>query len=72
VMILRETTERPELIESGGGILIGTEQEVIVNQVRRLLHDSSAHSAMCGAKNPFGDGFAAARIRDILALNKHA
>jgi UDP-N-acetylglucosamine 2-epimerase (non-hydrolysing) len=72
VMILRETTERPELIESGGGILIGTEQSIIVNQVRRLLHDSAAHSAMCDAKNPFGDGFAAARIRDILALSKHA
>jgi UDP-N-acetylglucosamine 2-epimerase (non-hydrolysing) len=72
VMILRETTERPELIESGGGILIGTEQKVIVDEVRKLLSDPKAQRVMRNAPNPFGDGYAAARIYEILAGSKNA
>ena len=72
VLILRETTERPELVESGGGILIGTDRDAIVAHVRRLSHDGAALQSMREAPNPFGDGNAAARIHDILYRSDNA
>lgn len=72
VLVLRETTERPELIESGGGRLIGTEQNTIADEVRRLIRNPAAHQAMRGACNPFGDGYAAARIHNILSRSDSA
>lgn len=67
VLILRETTERPELVESGAGLLTGTGRERIVAEILRLSRDPEAYQAMRNAPNPFGDGYAAARIRDILS-----
>ncbi len=72
VFVLRETTERPELIQSGSGCLIGTEMNRIVDEVKRLLRNPAVHQGMRGAPNPFGDGYAAARIHDILSRNDNA
>lgn len=71
VLILRDTTERPELVASGGGRLIGTESEAIVGAVNELRGDAAAYAAMRSAPNPFGDGHAAERIRDILTRSLH-
>lgn len=71
VLILRETTERPELVASGGGRLIGTEGAAIVSAVDELRADDKAYAAMRAAPNPFGDGFAAERIKDILTRSIH-
>jgi UDP-N-acetylglucosamine 2-epimerase (non-hydrolysing) len=71
VLILRDTTERPELVSSGGGRLIGTESAAIVGAVDQLRTDAQAYAAMRAAPNPFGDGFAAERIRDILSRSMH-
>ncbi len=67
VLVLREVTERPELIETGGGKVIGVEEGRIVEEAARLLTDSSEYERMSAALNPFGDGHAARRIAGILA-----
>jgi UDP-N-acetylglucosamine 2-epimerase len=72
VLILRETTERQELVDSGGGRLIGTRHKSIVAATRALLRNPAGHQAMRGAPNPFGDGYAAARIHDVLIGGTHA
>jgi UDP-N-acetylglucosamine 2-epimerase (non-hydrolysing) len=69
ILVLRNTTERPELIEVGGGILVGTEQADIVNAVRDLRTDPDKYQRMQNARNPFGDGTTAAQIVDVLLLN---
>lgn len=61
VLVLREDTERPEAIEAGTAILVGTDPELIVGGVNRLLDDPAAYEEMARAENPFGDGLAAAR-----------
>lgn len=61
VLVLREDTERPEAIEAGTALLVGTDPEKIVAEVNRLLDDSTAYETMAKAENPFGDGLAAAR-----------
>jgi UDP-N-acetylglucosamine 2-epimerase (non-hydrolysing) len=66
VLVLRRVTERPELIECGGGELVGTERGAIVSCASRLLSDDDAYRAMADAPNPFGDGFAAERIVEII------
>ena len=71
VLILRETTERPELVASGGGRLIGTESAAIIASVDELRADEKAYASMRSAPNPFGDGFAAERIKDILIRSIH-
>ncbi len=70
VLVMRETTERPEGIAAGTARLVGTDRERIVSEVFRLLDDESAHAAMARAHNPFGDGQAAAHIARIVA-NAH-
>lgn len=67
VLVLRETTERPELIDSGGGLLVGTDTDSIVATVRRLADDEAAYAAMRDIVNPFGDGYAMERICDVIA-----
>jgi UDP-N-acetylglucosamine 2-epimerase len=62
VLVTRDTTERPEAIEAGTALLIGTSSEALIKAVNHLLDDASAYAAMAQAKNPFGDGKAAARI----------
>jgi UDP-N-acetylglucosamine 2-epimerase (non-hydrolysing) len=67
VLVLRDTTERPEGIGAGTAILVGTDEDRIVAQARRLLDDDAAHAAMATAVNPYGDGRAAARSLDAMA-----
>lgn len=62
VLVLRDVTERPEIIECGAGRLVGTSEAVIVAEVLRLLDDADHRLSMASAGNPFGDGRAADRI----------
>jgi UDP-N-acetylglucosamine 2-epimerase (non-hydrolysing) len=66
VLILRDVTERPEVVEVGAGKIVGTQTERVVAEASRLLTDPAAYSAMASADNPFGDGHAAERIADAL------
>lgn len=66
ILVLRETTERPEGVTAGTALLIGTATERIVDAATRLLTDAAAHAEMSRASNPYGDGSAAARIVDVL------
>ena len=67
VLVMRETTERPEGVAAGTARLVGTDEDRIVHEVSTLLDDSDAYAAMARAHNPFGDGHAAARIAELLA-----
>jgi UDP-N-acetylglucosamine 2-epimerase len=62
VLVMRETTERPEAVEAGTVRLVGSHADRIVEEVRRLIDDESAYNAMAFAHNPYGDGLAARRI----------
>ncbi len=66
VLVMRDTTERPEGIAAGTLKLVGTEEETIYNNFKLLLEDEKAYAAMAHAENPYGDGFACKRIADIL------
>ncbi len=66
VLVMRETTERPEALEAGTARLVGADADRIVDEVSRLLDDRDAYEEMAGATNPFGDGRAAERILDVL------
>ncbi len=67
VLVMRETTERPEGVAAGTARLVGTEADRIVSETVRLLDDEAAYAAMARAHNPFGDGRSAGRIADLLA-----
>lgn len=67
VLVMRDTTERPEAVEAGTVILVGTDKQKIVTETNRLLNDSVAYKIMSQAHNPYGDGFAAQRICDVLS-----
>lgn len=66
VLVMRDTTERPEGIAAGTLKLVGTEEEVIYCEFKKLLTDQSEYEKMSKASNPYGDGFACKRIADIL------
>ena len=66
VLVTRETTERPEAVAAGTAKLVGTDQATIVMEATRLLDDPAAYASMARVANPYGDGKAARRIRDIL------
>jgi UDP-N-acetylglucosamine 2-epimerase (non-hydrolysing) len=66
VLVTRETTERPEAVGAGTVRIVGTDQAIIVMETTRLLDDAQAYAAMARAANPYGDGRAAQRIRDVL------
>ena len=66
VLVMRDTTERPEGIAAGTLKLVGTDEDVIYENFKLLLNDSIAYDAMAKASNPYGDGFACKRIADIL------
>ena len=66
VLVMRETTERPEGVASGTAKLVGTHADTIVTEIFTLLDDNAAYEAMSRAHNPFGDGHAAARIVELL------
>ncbi len=67
VLVMRDTTERPEGVAAGTAKLIGTNEDRIVSEVFTLLDDKAAYSAMARAHNPFGDGQASNRIARIVA-----
>ncbi|TNE84244.1 MAG: UDP-N-acetylglucosamine 2-epimerase (non-hydrolyzing) [Deltaproteobacteria bacterium] len=67
VLVMRDTTERPEGVEAGTVKLVGTVVEAIVGETTRLLTDPTAYAAMADAHNPYGDGHASQRILDALA-----
>ena len=67
VLVMRETTERPEGIAAGTARLVGTDQKRIVTEIFNLLDDKAAYHAMAHAHNPFGDGTAAQQIAEIVA-----
>lgn len=67
VLVMRDTTERPEALASGTVHLVGTDYDKIVNEVSTLLDDSAAYEAMSHAVNPYGDGRACSRIVDVLS-----
>lgn len=66
LLILRENTERPECVEAGCAMLVGTEASKIVDNTLRLLRDSNHYKAMSEVENPFGDGLASEKIAEIL------
>lgn len=66
VLVMRDTTERPEGISAGTLKLVGTDEKVIYNEFKKLLEDKNEYEKMSKASNPYGDGFACARIADIL------
>ena len=66
VLVLRDTTERPEGVEAGTLKLTGTKEEDVYREFKRLIEDEEAYKEMSHASNPYGDGFASKRIADIL------
>lgn len=69
VLVMRDTTERPEGINAGTLKLVGTDEETIYRNFKTLLEDEAAYHAMANASNPYGDGHASERIADILEAN---
>jgi UDP-N-acetylglucosamine 2-epimerase (non-hydrolysing) len=69
VLVMRDTTERPEAVRAGTVRLVGTDEDLIVKEVGRLLTDPAAYAAMANAVNPYGDGRAAERA--VAALAHH-
>jgi UDP-N-acetylglucosamine 2-epimerase (non-hydrolysing) len=67
VLVMRDTTERPEALESGTVHLVGTNYDKIVSEVSTLLDDAEAYRKMSQAVNPYGDGLACERIAAFLA-----
>ena len=67
VLVMRDTTERPEALDAGTVHLVGTDYERIVSEVSTLLDDEAAYEKMSKAANPYGDGLACRRICDFLA-----
>lgn len=66
VLVMRDTTERPEGIKAGTLRLVGTDEEVIYQNFKQLLENKEEYEKMSTASNPYGDGFACRRIADIL------
>jgi UDP-N-acetylglucosamine 2-epimerase (non-hydrolysing) len=66
VLVLRQVTERPEAVEAGAAMLVGTEKKRIVREVNRLLDDQESYDSMAKARNPYGDGRAGERIAGII------
>jgi UDP-N-acetylglucosamine 2-epimerase (non-hydrolysing) len=71
VMVLRDTTERPEVLEAGAGLLVGTDSDKICAAVMALVEQPAMHQRMRSTRNPFGDGTTARQIAGILAPALH-
>jgi UDP-N-acetylglucosamine 2-epimerase len=71
VLVMRETTERPEGVEAGTLKLVGTDTNNILQEATRLLDNPSAYTAMAKAINPYGDGRTAERIVNALMRDSH-
>lgn len=70
VLVMRDTTERPEGVEAGTLKLVGTDEDSIYSWFTRLLEDAEEYAKMSNASNPYGDGLASRRIADILEFKK--
>lgn len=70
VLVMRDTTERPEGVEAGTLKIVGTDEQTIFNEFNKLLEDKSEYEKMSKASNPYGDGLASKRIADILVNSK--
>ena len=66
VLVMRDSTERPEAVNAGTVRLVGTDIKLIVDQVTKLLNDSDEYDLMSKAHNPYGDGFACKKILKYL------
>lgn len=66
VLVMRDTTERPEAVNAGTVLLIGTDKKRIIDEVLHLLNDSNHYALMSQATNPYGDGYASERITEVL------
>lgn len=71
VLVMRDTTERPEGIKAGTLKLVGTDEEIIYNAFKILLENKAEYDKMSKSNNPYGDGFAAKRITDVLLANSN-
>lgn len=71
VLVMRDTTERPEAVDTGTVKLVGTNSKTITDELNRLLTDKTAYRQMSQATNPYGDGKACTRILDALATNNY-
>jgi len=69
VLVMRDTTERPEAIKVGTVKLVGTDKIKIINEVEKLLNDRNEYDKMSKAHNPYGDGKASKRIIELLRRN---
>lgn len=69
VLVMRDTTERPEAVDAGTVKLVGTDYDAIVDNITILLTDAEAYNNMARANNPYGDGLASTRIHDFLTVN---
>ena len=70
VLVMRDTTERPEGIAAGTLKLVGTNEDTIYTAFKKLLEDKSEYEKMSHASNPYGDGLASVRIADVLTGEK--
>ena len=70
VLVMRDTTERPEGVDAGTVKVVGTNKQAIIDATKTLLTNKSEYSKMANAVNPYGDGFSAIRIKDILLKSK--
>ena len=66
MLVLRDTTERPEAVEAGTVLLVGTEEERVYAEAKKLLTDEASYARMAEAKSPYGDGGAARRIVEAI------
>jgi UDP-N-acetylglucosamine 2-epimerase (non-hydrolysing) len=66
VLVIRDTTERPEAVEAGTVILVGTIKEKIISECNKLLRDEGSYRSMSGRHNPYGDGIACKKIVDFM------
>jgi len=71
VLVMRETTERPEALDAGTVKLVGTDPKLICTEAEKLLTDTAAYRKMSRAHNPYGDGKAAERILKVLKKNRY-
>ena len=69
VLVMRDTTERPEAIEAGTALLVGTDPQKIISHVNELLNDDTSYKRMVIKRNPYGDGKASQRIVNLLMDN---
>ena len=72
VLVMRDTTERPEAVDAGTVLLVGTNEDRIADGVVQLLEDDALYARMSEAHNPYGDGLASGRIADVVATHLHA